>query len=70
MLGLYGMAAGRRREEVIEMTMTRKQLKALRRDKANRKRRNIRSNNMSVNPMREWANPFQHQNHTYRLYQI
>lgn len=50
--------------------MTRKQLKAIRRDKANRKRRNIRTNNMSVNPMREWANPFQHQNHTYRLYQI
>lgn len=51
------------------MTMTRKQLKALRRDKANRKRRNIRTNNMGVNPMREQANPFQH-NHAYRLWQI
>lgn len=58
------------REEVVPVTMTRKQLKAIRLSKLNRRKRNIRTNNMSVNPMREWANPFQHQNHMYRLYQI
>lgn len=52
------------------MTMTRKQLKATRRDKANRKRRNVRTNNMSVNPMREVFYPFKRQRHAYRLYQI
>ena len=52
------------------MTMTRKQLKAIRRSKANRKDRNIRTNNMSENPMRLGFSPFRHQRHTYRLYNI
>lgn len=47
------------------MTMTRKQLKAIRLSKLNRKKRNIRTNNMSVNPMR-----VQHVSRTYQLHQI
>ena len=35
------------------MTMTRKQLKAIRRAKAIRKKRNVRTNNMCENPMRK-----------------
>ena len=35
------------------MTMTRKQLKAIRRAKAIRKKRNVRTNTMSVNPWRD-----------------
>lgn len=45
--------------------MTRKQLKAIRLSKLNRKKRNIRTNNKSVNPMR-----VQHASRTYQLYQI
>lgn len=53
------------REEAARMTMTRKQLKAMRPSKLNRRKRNIRTNNMSVNPMR-----VQHASRTYQLYQI
>ena len=52
------------------MTMTRKQLKATRLAKRNRKRRDIRTNNVSVNPMRENPVPFLRQRHAYRLYEI
>lgn len=52
------------------MTMTRKQLKAIRLAKLNRRRRNIRSNNLGANPMRDNLVPFRRQRHTYRLYQI
>lgn len=47
------------------MTMTHKQLKAIRLNKANRKKRNIRTNNKSVNPMRVI-----HPSRTYQLYNI
>lgn len=52
------------------MSMTHKQLKALRLRKAIRKARNIRTNNKSENPRRLGSSPFQRQRHTYRLYQI
>ena len=53
------------------MTMTRKQHKAIRRAKAIRKKRNVRTNNMSENPRRLGrALPFMRQSHTYRLYNI
>ena len=52
------------------MTMTRKQLKAIRRGREIRCKRNVRTNNMHENPMRESALPYQHRNHTYRLYDI
>ncbi len=52
------------------MTMTRKQLKALRLRKAIRKDRNIRTNNMSEKARRLGFSPFQRQRHTYRLYNI
>lgn len=47
-----------------------KRLKALRRRKEITRRRNIRTNNMSVNPMHERLYPFKRQRHTYRLYNI
>lgn len=40
------------------MTMTRKQLKAINRRKAIRKKRNVRTNNMSINPWRDDSTPF------------
>ena len=53
------------------MTMTRKQLKAIRLRKAIRKDRNVRTNNESENPRRLGrALPFRRQSHTYRLYNI
>lgn len=52
------------------MTMTRKQLKAIRRSKANRKDRNIRTNNMSESQRHLGFSPFKRQRHTYRLYNI
>ena len=45
--------------------MTHKQLKAIRLSKLNRKKRNIRTNNMSENPMR-----VMHPSRTYQLYNI
>lgn len=47
------------------MTMARKQLKAIARRKAIRRKRNIRANNLHENPMRE-----SHQSRTYRLANI
>lgn len=52
------------------MTMTHKQLKAIRLSKAIRKDRNIRTNNKSVNPRRMGFSPFQRQRHAYRLHNI
>lgn len=52
------------------MTMTRKQLKAIRLGKAIRKDRNIRTNNKSENPRRLGFSPFRRQRHTYQLYNI
>lgn len=49
------------------MTMTRKQLKATRLAKLIR---NVRTNNMSENPMRGNLVPFRRQCHAYRLYEI
>lgn len=48
-----------------ELTMARKQLKAIARRKAIRRKRNIRANNPHENPMRE-----SHQSRTYRLANI
>lgn len=45
--------------------MTRKQLKAIRRAKAIKKKRNVRTNNMSVNPLRVI-----YPSHTYQLHTI
>lgn len=47
------------------MSMTRKQLKAIRLSKLNRKKRNERTNNMSANPMR-----VQHHSNSYRLFNV
>lgn len=47
------------------MTMTRRQLKALRRGKQIRKRRNVRTNNMRENPMRT-----NNVSRTYHLFNI
>lgn len=52
------------------MTMTRKQLKAIRRRKNIRRKRNINTNNCSVNPNRENPAPFARQRHMYRLWNI
>ncbi len=51
------------------MTMTRKQLKALRRHKRLVKERNIRTNNLRINPWRESHFSFCRK-HSYRLYNI
>ena len=49
----------------------RKRLKALRRRKEIAKQRNIRTNNMSVNPWNVGRLfPFKRQRHGYRLYNI
>lgn len=47
------------------MTMTQKQLKAIRRDRDIRKKRNARTNNLRENPMR-----VQGVSSSYRLYHI
>ena len=49
--------------------MSRKQLKALARHKAIAKRRNIRTNNLRINPWRESQFSFCRK-HSYRLYNI
>ena len=48
------------------MTMTRKQLKALRRHKHIVRERNIRTNNMRITPMLHIVG----KSHSYRLYNI
>lgn len=52
------------------MAMTKKQLKAIDRHKRIKRKRNIRTNNMSINPMRENPAPFARQLHAYRLWNI
>lgn len=53
------------------MTMTHKQLKALRLRKAIRRARNVRTSNMRKNPRRLGRTyPFLRQSHAYRLYDV